>query len=296
MALPTPRKIRIADLVRRLAAIGLLFLFGALRVADAAEEEIVHFRAAAIPPTPLRARLAAAHGEAARPEPGIELTARLARPPGGGPFAALVMLHGCAGPDETSDRARAARYVAWGYAALAIDSFAPRGIRQSCLGVVVDRLPDALGALDYLSALPFIDPARIAIVGYGYGGGLALEAITVAKIARMTAHRFRAAVAYYPDWCPFGGEPLGAPLLILAAGSDDWEPALHCRWSLASRLGEGPPIEFVEYPGAQHGFDNAGSAGRPAMAFGRHAAYDAAADEAAALRMRVFLNATLRQR
>src|SRR5271169_4436077 len=198
MTMPPLRKVRIARAVRRLGAIGLLVLLVGLRAADAAEEETAHFHAASIPPTPLQARLAAARGEAARPEPGIELTARLTRPPGGGPFAALVMLHDCAGSDETSDRARSMRYVAWGYAALVVDSFAPRGIRQSCVGAVVDRVPDVLGALDYLSALPFIDPARIAIVGYGYGGGLAVEAITIAKIATLTTHRFRAAVAYYP--------------------------------------------------------------------------------------------------
>ena len=291
--MPPRRKIRFSRAGLCLGAIGLLVFLAGLRAADGAEEETVRFRAALIPPTPLRARLAEARGEAGRPEPGITLTGHLTRSPGGGPFAALVMLHGCTGADEISDRARATRYAAWGYAALAVDSFAPRGARQSSVGVVVDRLPDALGALDYLSALPFIDPAWIAIVGYGDGGGLAVGAFPIARVATLTAHRFRAAVAYYPDWSPFGDEPLEAPLLILAAGSDDWEPALHCRWSLATRSGQGPPIEFAEYPGARRGFDSAGLAGKTVMEFGRHAAYDAAADEAAARRARVFLNATL---
>jgi hypothetical protein len=41
---------------------------------------------------------------------------------------------------------------------LFVDSFAPRGITQTCLAdaKIVDRVSDALGALNYLAAQPFV--------------------------------------------------------------------------------------------------------------------------------------------
>jgi cephalosporin-C deacetylase-like acetyl esterase len=57
----------------------------------------------------------------------------------------------------------------WGYVSLAVDSFATRGIKDACTqptpALMLARQGDALGALSYLSNLPFVDPQRIAIMG-----------------------------------------------------------------------------------------------------------------------------------
>jgi hypothetical protein len=50
----------------------------------------------------------------------------------------------------------------WGYVSLAVDSFATRGIKDQCTHLGTPRLGDALGALSYLSDLPFVD-SRLSI-------------------------------------------------------------------------------------------------------------------------------------
>jgi dienelactone hydrolase len=88
----------------------------------------------------------------------------LSKPEGNGPFAAIVYLHGC---DGLSEDART--YNARGNVSLMLDSFATRGIKNACSqvtqGLLLTRQGDALGALSYLSNLPFVDPQRIAASG-----------------------------------------------------------------------------------------------------------------------------------
>src|SRR5258706_5037948 len=59
------------------------------------------------------------------------------KPAGDGPFPAVVVLHGCAGLGTLFDphlRANAwpDMLVSWGYAVLIVDSYTPRGIRDTC--------------------------------------------------------------------------------------------------------------------------------------------------------------------
>ncbi len=57
--------------------------------------------------------------------PSITLTAEMTKPEGDGPFAAVVMLHGCSGPWKPWGNPWSARLVRWGYVALQVDSFLP---------------------------------------------------------------------------------------------------------------------------------------------------------------------------
>jgi hypothetical protein len=107
---------------------------------EAAAKE-VRFHSAPVPPSPFKMRLAQEREEIAVPEPTQEIGGTLYRPDGQGPFAAVVVLHGCSG--RSSDEAEnAKRFTALGYVALYVDSFRPRGVRHSCTGTeaVVDRL------------------------------------------------------------------------------------------------------------------------------------------------------------
>ena len=267
-----------------------LLIVGALSVlAVPAASEVVSFPSASVPPTPLRQRLARERGEIAQAEPGIEITGELLRPAGNGPFPALVMLHGCGGPSPKTDPIKAERYVSWGYAALRFDSFAPRGIKNMCNGAVADRAQDALGALDYLAHLSFIDPRRIAVVGFSQGGGAALAAINLNDAAILSASRFRAAVLYYPSVCPSEHHNLLAPVLVLIGERDDWTPARTCRAELATREGKPGSVSLIAYPGAFHSFDAIGLKDRAKSYFGYHLEYSESADLAAQLAMHSFL-------
>jgi dienelactone hydrolase len=175
----------------------------------------------------------------------------LARPSGTGRFPAVVILHGCSGLSggnaEIADRLRV-----WGYVALAIDSFGPRGIATAC-GSWVGQEYDAHAALHYLSQQDFIDPERVAMLGYSMGGGSALR-IAREGSASEFEEKFRVAIAYYPE-CGGAVPAMAIPTMILIGASDDWTPAEPCR-ELADRLQKnGTPIDLTVYPGAHHAFN-----------------------------------------
>src|SRR5690348_15201769 len=59
------------------------------------------------------------------------ISATLYKPDGNGPFPAIIVLHGCAGPDShTLEWAN--RLVDWGYVAIVPDSFGSRGSGGLC--------------------------------------------------------------------------------------------------------------------------------------------------------------------
>jgi dienelactone hydrolase len=205
-----------------------------------AAAETVRFRGASIMPTPLQERLARERGQLVREVLGAEITGELYRPPGDGPFPAVVSLHGCAGRSSPeAEEASGARYVERGYVLLIVDSFGLRGIIGRCLGeegAAIDRTMDAYGALLYLAGSPFIDSERIAVIGFSQGAGAALAAVALGGVETLFEHHFRAAIPYYP-WCGFSTGAVSVPTLILIGELDDWTPAQSCREMMARRSG-----------------------------------------------------------
>jgi dienelactone hydrolase len=171
-----------------------------------------------------------------------------------GRYAAVVVLHGCGGFSSHSTEV-ADRLGSWGYVALAVDSLAVRGFDDRCGGGgLPDQAFDAYAALRYLSQLDFVDPTRVAVLGYSMGGYSALYATDRDLAAQYFKERFRAAVAYYPP-CRVAAATMTAPALILIGRADDWTPAEQCREMVAHARPEGAPIALTVYPGASHAFD-----------------------------------------
>jgi dienelactone hydrolase len=187
--------------------------------------------------------------ERATPEP---LLGYLARPDGAGPFPAVVVLHGCSG-FLALYAAIADELKAEGYVALAIDSFGRRGIER-CRLPFVEQGPDSYAALEYLSQQRFVDPDRIAVLGYSMGGTSALRDVERGMVAPVSGRSFRAAIAYYP-WCGDTRTPIGVPTMILIGESDERTPAELCRKLAAQPHAGGPPIDLTVYPGAYHSFN-----------------------------------------
>jgi len=268
------------------AVLGMAMLL-AVTVAAAPEAaaETVRFPVATTPPTPLQERLARERGQSvAVAAPAVELTGELYRPAGAGPFPAVVSLHGCAGqPSRASADAMGAAYVALGYALLVVDSFGPRRVAQRCLvehGAPVDRIMDAYGALLYLAGLSFIDPDRIAVVGYSQGADTALGAVKRGGVETQFERKFRAAIAYFP-YCADSYGAVSVPAVVLIGDLDEATPARACRDMMARRSGEGAPLRLVVYPGAHHSFTAARLRGKPETTYGYRVEYNEAAARAA---------------
>jgi dienelactone hydrolase len=175
-----------------------------------------------------------------------------------GPSPAVVLLHGCNGNWMRLDEHWGKRIASWGYVALAVDSFGPRGIKNTCSsGAPVDLAFDAYRALSFLVRQPFVDPARVAALGFSQGGWLALTSVEHGAIEQTSQNKFRAAIAFYPPCLGFKGN-MTVPTLILIGELDDWTPAGECRnmvdgrddWGISRRKGEGAPMTLVVDPRA----------------------------------------------
>lgn len=207
----------------------------------------------------------------------VTLTGKLTKPQGDGPFPAVVLLPGCGGIGKPNDD-WANRLASWGYVALQVDSFRPRGETQICDKLL--RVPfhiraeDAYDAKSYLNGLPFVDRNRIGLLGQSHGGFATLASVSKSTYATSAAlidlftdvttnleppernDLFRAAVALYP-FCIGQLDDSNAPLLILIGELDSWCPAALCQMKMPSGKTSNEVILKI-YPGAHHGFDMEG--------------------------------------
>ena len=176
---------------------------------------------------------------------------------------AMVIAHGSGGVTDAREFWWAEQLGAIGVTAFVVDSFTPRGIRetatdQSQLSTAAN-LADAFAALKLLATHPRIDPARIGIMGFSRGGVVAeLAALEPYRRAMIDdATRFALHVPLYPycnDW-HVSARITGAPLLFLLGGSDDYTPPEPCRAYAEWFRSKGADVSVVIYAGAYHGFD-----------------------------------------
>lgn len=188
---------------------------------------------------------------------GPEITGRMYRPAGTGPFPAIILAHSCAGVTPHTE-IWGKRLASWGYVVLAPDSFGPRGEKSVCTrgGVVSGRMrvADIAGALRFLAAQPDVRGDRIGLIGHSHGGWTVMRAVQ--KSYGLSAMGLRAAVAYYPSCAPQFDRNVDIPLLVLIGDKDDWTPADRCRQLQAAGFVQPDLVEVVYYPNAFHSFDN----------------------------------------
>jgi carboxymethylenebutenolidase len=181
----------------------------------------------------------------------------LARPPGAGPFPAMLVIHENQGlQPHFADLAR--RLAVEGYATLAVDLISRKGgtptdlaLAQTTQGEIPaeQRLADAQAGLRHLQGLSYVRRDRVGVTGFCYGGG-------VAWLLAVRNPELRAAVPFYGSAPPVAEVPnLKAAVLGIYAGND-------------TRLNAGIPdleaalkqnqktYEFVTYAGADHAFFN----------------------------------------
>lgn len=199
----------------------------------------------------------------------VQLAAQLFRPANvTTPLPAVAIFHGCGGPGQNTSR-MAGLLASWGYAALVVDSFSARGLKDVCgrnwptQADAEARAHDIDATLAWLAKQPGIDPKRLGYMGYSYGGGVAmLRALSDASGASAPSSAARAVVLVYPD-CALA-DALGPrlavrqPTLFAMGALDDWTPVSQCR-AVIDRVSHGKDlIETKVYEGAHHSFDALG--------------------------------------
>jgi dipeptidyl-peptidase-4 len=141
------------------------------------------------------------------------------------------------------------------------------------------ELADQLEGVRYLKSLPYVDPERIGITGWSYGGSMTLYSLTRAP----EVWRCGAAGAPVTDWVLYdtiyterymgtpqenaegykacsileGAPNLQAPLLLMH-GADDDNVHLQNTLQFVDRLSQHrKPYELLIQPGQKHGFHGA---------------------------------------
>jgi dienelactone hydrolase len=216
-----------------------------------------------------------------------------------GPSPAVVLLHGCHGNWARIDERWGKRIASWGYVVLTVDSLGPRGLK-SCDGTTPNYSDgDAYRALKFLVRDPFVDPDRVAIIGFANGGRGALMSVEHGFLEQASPNKFRAAIAFYPSCLGLKGE-MTAPALILIGERDDWASAKECSnmaegrddWGISRQKDKGTPIKLMVFPGAYHAFD-APQFTTPVMLKGHHLEFNQAAADQSSEAMRDFLDTTI---
>jgi dienelactone hydrolase len=224
----------------------------------------------------------------------------LRQPGGAGRSPAVVLLHACNGNWRQLDERWGKRIASWGYVTLTVDSFGPRGLQNTCTSGAPTALAfDAYRALDFLVQKPFVDPTRVAALGFSQGGWLTLTSVERGIVEKVARNKFRAAVAFYPPCLDFKDD-MTVPTLILIGELDDWTPAAECRnmaegrddYGISRHKGDGLPIQLIVYPGAYHSFDSP-SLHEGVDYFGHHLQFNPAASDQSVDDLRRFLYATI---
>ena len=194
----------------------------------------------------------------------VQVTASIRWPDGSAIVPAMVIHHGSSGINDRRDGRYARELVAMGVAAVQIDSFGPRGVRQTVTDqVAVDSAAfnlDAIAALKALATHPRIDRKRIGIMGFSKG---AVSALMVSHERLLSDKglpdglRYALHIPIYPTCYVQYHQPrtTGAPIYLLLGGADTYAGVEPCTSYGESLRQAGARIEVKVYPGAPHGFD-----------------------------------------
>jgi dienelactone hydrolase len=233
----------------------------------------------------------------------VQLQGALRRPEGAGPFGAVVLLHSCNGNYLRIDERWSKTIVSWGYVTLSVDSFGTRNIRNTCNQPwPTDMGFDAYRGLKFLTERLYVDPKRVAVLGFSRGARMALWSVERNSIEHLFGERFRAAIAFYPDCNAFSGH-MTVPTLILIGERDDWTSAQDCRDMVAGRSSLGITrdgmaargVKLIVYPDAYHAFDAPGLQPGKRL-FGHWLEYNRQATDEATQELHRFLDETIGRR
>ncbi len=200
----------------------------------------------------------------------LTIAAQMRVPTRAGNVPAVVIVHGTSGVDSRGSYHAQALNDA-GIATLELDMWWPRGLNGGAgpggrPESVPETLPDAYGALLCLASRPGIDPQRIGITGFSWGGVVSmLTATRPYSELYMGANplRFAAHAPFYPVCWGYNKIPgyefaelTGAPVFIQSGECDAYDEPGSCA-ELVNSLPEQARrrVTVTMYPEATHGFN-----------------------------------------
>ena len=180
---------------------------------------------------------------------------------------AVVFSQGLGGVRDARERSYAAQITQLGYAGLVIDSFKSRGTDGHAEPVraleVTESmiLSDAFAGLRYLAARPDIDPSRIYIVGFSYGGMVSVLSAheQFARVFLPDGLRFAGHVSYYGSTVPRVEDvrTSGAPVTIMQGGKDGNVDLARSQEIAEDVRRGGSPVDYTLFPEAYHQWESA---------------------------------------
>lgn len=183
----------------------------------------------------------------------------MSRPSQGGPNTAILVIHENRGllphfPDVTR------RLALEGYTSLAVDLLSRRGgtgtfadsdAARSALGEIPSEqfIEDLNSSVDYLQGLPHVQPDRVGVIGFCFGGSLVW-------LLSVRNPEIQAAVPFYGSAPPLDEVPnLNAAVLGIYAGNDSRVNSTAPDLEAALKENQ-KEYRFITYPGVDHAFFN----------------------------------------
>jgi len=184
---------------------------------------------------------------------------------------AILILHGSAGP-SLREGGYADVLNEAGFVTLEPDQWAARGLRGGAEGrpkTVIETLPDVYGARAFLAAHHAVDPKRIGVIGFSFGGVATMLAATRAQNEKYLGEgSFAALMPVYPVCWTYNHVPgfefrdlVDAPILLVTGALDQYDNDPDAGLKLVAGL---PPedrgrVRTSVMAGAHHGFDMPGA-------------------------------------
>ncbi len=191
-------------------------------------------------------------------------------------------------------RKRARMLAEWGYTALAVDMYGdgkvathPDEAGKFSSAVMKNfDLAEArfMAAVDFLKQQPTVDPARMAAIGYCFGGGVVLN------MARQGAD-LKGVVSFHGSLTavkPAQSGSVKAKILVLHGADDQFTPPEQIETFKQEMKSAGVDFQFISYPGAMHSFTNP-EADTYGKKFNLPLAYNADADKKSWAELEKFL-------
>ena len=176
---------------------------------------------------------------------------------------AVIIQHGSGQPKIAWYKKLAKVLNENGVIALVPDSMTSRGITktskdQSKLSKAT-RLYDTFSAFRFLQEIDCVEPSRIGITGYSFGGIIARDSVEKVLADKLgNGFVYKASLPVYPS-CQANFEntfPTKTKVHLLLAELDDYTPASYCLKDTKIKISKGWNMDVTVFEGAHHGFNH----------------------------------------